>query len=276
MKYTEEMILQSESGYCMPFEEAQGKDVEMTLGYGEQTNPATGEKFFHHGVDFNARCYALAAVASGVVSAIANTPERGICQTIRYGQYEVTYGHLSNVFACFGQHVRAGQTVALSGDKLHIGVRFNGEELNPLEFLTMLYGNVKATQQNGRSGIPDFPAFEMTMPTDYDSDREEIERLMMRFLPAYMKDLQRGRYTLPQRTEQSLRHIFTMGAVKEYFYETMPSMSNPLGLGQKAVPLACKVQNLLIADFLNYLALRHDVYLSTMDDAVKKNFTGRP
>lgn len=27
MKYTEEMILHSKSGYCMPFEEAQGKDV---------------------------------------------------------------------------------------------------------------------------------------------------------------------------------------------------------------------------------------------------------
>ena len=34
MKYTEEMILHSESGYCMPFEEPQGKEVEMTLGYG--------------------------------------------------------------------------------------------------------------------------------------------------------------------------------------------------------------------------------------------------
>ena len=26
-------------------------------------------------------------------------------------------------------------------------------------------------------------------------------------------------------------------------------MYNPLGLGRKAMPLACKVQNLLIADF---------------------------
>ena len=43
MKYTEEMILQSESGYCMPFEERPGKDVELSLGYGEQTDPATGE-----------------------------------------------------------------------------------------------------------------------------------------------------------------------------------------------------------------------------------------
>lgn len=46
MNYTEEMILHSKSGYCMPFEETQGKDVEMSLGYGEQTHPTTGKKFF--------------------------------------------------------------------------------------------------------------------------------------------------------------------------------------------------------------------------------------
>ena len=31
MKYTEEMILHSSSGYCMPFEEQKGKEVEMLL-----------------------------------------------------------------------------------------------------------------------------------------------------------------------------------------------------------------------------------------------------
>ena len=144
MKYTEEMILQSESGYCMPFEERKGKDVKLSLGYGEQTDPTTGKTYFHHGIDFDVRCYTLAAVASGIVSGIGNDPILGICQTIRYGEYEVTYGHLSNVFAQFGQRVKAGQTVALSGDKLHIGIRFKGEELNPLEFLTMLYGNIQA------------------------------------------------------------------------------------------------------------------------------------
>ena len=44
MKYTEEMILQSESGYCIPFEERQGKDVKLSLGYGEQTDPATASR----------------------------------------------------------------------------------------------------------------------------------------------------------------------------------------------------------------------------------------
>lgn len=270
MKYTEEMILHSDSGYCMPFEEPQGKDVEMSLGYGEQVHPATGEKFFHHGIDFNVRCYMLSAVASGIVSGVGNDPVHGICQTVRYGGYEVTYGHLSNVFAQFGQRVKAGQTVALSGELLHIEVKFKGEELNPIEFLTMLYGNIKALQEADGNGAASFYDAETRVKNDYEKDQREIEELMLRFLPLYMEDLQRGAYTVPAHTEQSLRHIFTMGAAKEYFYEKMPSMYNPLGLGRKAMPLACKVQNLLIADFLNYLALRHDVYLSATGGEVKK------
>lgn len=276
MKYTEEMILHSESGYSMPFEEPQGKDVELSLGYGEQADPATGEKFFHHGIDFNIRCYMLSAIASGIVSGVGNDPAHGICQTIRYGEYEVTYGHLSNVFAQFGQRVKAGQTVALSGDRLHLEVRFKGEELNPIEFLTMLYGNIRAMRQAAGRDTAGFSDLEMTLQTDYEKDKREIEELMLRFLPHYMEDLQRGAYTLPGHTEQSLRNIFTMGAMKEYFYERMPSMANPLGLGHKAMPLACKVQNLLIGDFLNYLALRHDVYLSTMGGDVKKNSMTKP
>ena len=126
-----------------------------------------------------------------------------------------------------------------------------GEELNPIEFLTMLYGNIKALQETDGNGPAGFYDAETGVKNDYEKDQREIEELMLRFLPLYMEDLQRGAYTVPAHTEQSLRHIFTMGAMKEYFYEQMPSIANPLGLGRKAMPLACKVQNLLIADFLN-------------------------
>lgn len=275
MKYTEEMILRSTSGYSMPFEE-RGKNVEMTLGYGEQKHPVTGESFFHHGMDFNAPKYLLYALASGSVVGIGNDATHGIYQIIRYGKYEVTYGHLANVFVNFGQQVKAGHVVALCGDILHFEVRFEQNELNPIEFLTMLYGNLKATQQNGQNGLSEFDSFEMTIPTQYDNDQIEIEDLMVRYLPNYMEDLYRGMYILPERTEQSLRNIFTQSASKNYFFETMPSISNPLGIGQRAMPLACKVQNLLIADFLNYLALRHNVYLSTMSELLKKKPITKP
>ena len=98
----------------------------------------------------------------------------------------------------------------------------------------------------------------------------------MHFRPTYLMDLHRGQYILPERTEQSLRNIFSLSASKNYFFDSMPSMANPLGIGQRAMPLVCKVQNLLIGDFLNYLALRHNVYLSTMNDVLKKKSSTKP
>ena len=66
MKYTEEMILQSPSGYCMPFEEEKNKEVTLSKGYGEQKDAVTRETSFHHGINFHASHRPLAAVASGV------------------------------------------------------------------------------------------------------------------------------------------------------------------------------------------------------------------
>ena len=269
MEYTQEMNLLSKSGYCMPFEERNGQ-VQITLGYGKQTHPHSGEEFFHHGVDFKTDRYLLAALADGTVSGIGSTPTHGLYQIVRYGKYEVTYAHLSNVLATFGMCVRAGNTVAVSGELLHMEVRYDGEEINPIEFLAMLYGNLKTLKQTGRTGNVEFETIDMSVPTDYDDDQEEIEELMLRFYPDYMSAIYNGIYRLPEHTEHSLRNIFSMAAVKNYFYETLPSLANPLGIGQKAVPIACKVQNLLIGDFLNYLALKHSIYLSTWDEHEKK------
>ena len=276
MKYTHEMILLSDSGYCMPFEE-KDKDVEMTLGYGKQRHPKTGELFFHHGVDFNAPHYLLSALATGRVTGLGNDAIHGIYQVIRYDQYEVTYAHLSNIFANYGQTVKAGQVVAVSADLLHMEVKYKGEELNPLEFLTMIYSNIKSMEHNGQiGGIPQFVTIDLDVHTSYDKDQKEIEDLMLRWFPDYMHDMASGVYALPEHTELALRNIFTMSAMKNYFYETLPSMANPLGMGRRSIPLAEKVQNLLIADFLNYLALRHQVFLSSMSVLEKKKLRTGP
>ena len=131
MKYSQEMILQSPSGYCMPFEE-HDKEVEMTLGYGKQLHPKTGVEFFHHGVDFSAPHYLLSAVASGIVSGIGNDTQRGAYLVIRYGDYEVSYGHLSSILVGYGEGVGAGQTVGVSDDVLHLETKYKGEEFDPI------------------------------------------------------------------------------------------------------------------------------------------------
>ena len=92
---------------------------------------------------------------------------------------------------------------------------------------------IMAMRQAGGHETDYLSGLEMELKTDYERDKREIEELMLHFLPHYMEDLRHGAYTLPRNTEQSLRHIFTVGAMKEYFYENMPSMANPLGLGHK-------------------------------------------
>lgn len=269
MDYTQEMNLVSASGYCMPFEERDG-DVKLLLGYGEQTHPQTGGKFFHHGTDFATNRYLLMAVADGIVTGIGSTPAHGLAITTRYGGYEVTYAHLKRAMAPFGAKVNAGSILGISGNLLHLEVKYDGEEINPVDFLTMLYGNLKMFRQQGHAGMPDFETIEMDIPMDYDDEREEIEELMLRFYPDYLSEIGSGAYRMAERTEQSLRNIFSLSALRHYFYETIPSLANPLGIGTRAMPIAAKVQSLLVGDFLDYLALRHGVFLSGLGDSGKK------
>ena len=275
MNYTQDMNLLSTSGYCMPFEE-KDRDVQLTLRYGKQKHLKTGESFFHHGIDFKTNNYFLAAVADGVVSGIGiDRKQYGLYVVIKYSKYEVTYSHMSNVFMQFGQQVKAGLAVGVSSDLLHMEVKYDGEEIDPVEFITMLYGNAKTWSEKGKAQ-PEFVAIDMDVHTDYDKDKDEIEKLMMRFFANYMNDLHEGLYSCPQRTEQSLRHLFSAAAMKDYFYESMPSMVNPLGIGRRSMPLVSKVQNLLIGDFLNYMALRHQIFLSTMTSLEKKKLKSKP
>lgn len=287
------MILQSESGYSMPFN---GKNEEVVLlkTYGKQEDGS-----FNHGIDLATNRYVLRAVADGIVTAIGSNKEYGLYQVTKYQDYEVTYGHISNAMvtlaspmsltlgnsskldcsrlaATFGKRVKAGSVVAISGKTLHLEVRYNGEELDPIEFLKMLFGNVKMNEANSDGGFPDFETLDMDIPTDYDDSREEIEELMMRFYPEYLMEVAGGLYSVPTRTEQSLRNIFSLSAMRNYFGEAIPSMANPMGISERAIPIAAKVQNLLIGDFLNYLALRHQIFLSTLDAASKKKDLTKP
>lgn len=96
--------------------------------------------------------------------------------------------------------------------------------------------------------------------------------LMLRWLPEYMNELRNGSYAPQLGMETTLRNIFAQAARKDYFYEAIPSIANPLGLGSRAVPLIEKVQNLLIQDFLGYMFTRHAGVMPEMNENEKKNF----
>lgn len=270
MTYTTDMNLASDSGYCMPFDD-RGGNVEMTLPYGEQLHPTTGEKFFHHGVDFKTEYFLLSALADGKVTGIGSDARHGLYVNIQYGGYTVKYGHLSSCHATFGQQVGAGRMVGVSAELLHMEVHYGEEEVNPIDFITMLYSNMKTTGVCGGGAFPpEFVTIDMNVATDYDAHQEAIEGMMLRYYPVYMEAIRQGTYTVGKQTEHSLKNVFTVSAMKSYFFEMIPSLANPLGVGAKAAPVAAKVQNLLIADFINYLALKHHVFLPGLTEDEKK------
>ena len=49
-----DMLLESASGYMMPFPLEEKDNIQATLAFGEQNHPLIGEKFFHKGIDFPA------------------------------------------------------------------------------------------------------------------------------------------------------------------------------------------------------------------------------
>ena len=241
MQYTKDMLLESQSGFMMPFEADDEHEVSISLDFGEQTHPLTGKPFNHHGIDLVASHVPLYAVASGTVIGLGTDAVHENYIITKYGKYEVKYGHISEGYVGYGQPVVAGQPIAKSGDQ-------------PL----------------GR-----FANMGIQVKTDYDADQEEILQMMQRWIASYFNDIRIGAYAPPSRTENTLRNIFAQSAQKNYFFESMPTISNPLGLSGRGAPLAGKVQNVLIGDFLNYMALKHNIYLSSWTDEQKKKFLNR-
>ena len=268
-----DMLLVSDDGFCMPFELKDDEGLDIMLDYGKQKHPSTGVEFQHDGIDLICKDKDLYALADGLIIGAGSEEVHGNYIVAKYGKYEVTYGHLSEAYTPYGTKVTPGQVIAKSGDFLHLGVHFNGRSINPMEFLTIIWQNIQQLAAMGIKSMSSdgIPGTE-NVKTKYDKDLDEIMMMMMRWLPSYLNELKDGHYRPSGRIETMLRETFSKAADKEYFYESMPSIANPLGMTARALPLIEKIQNIIIGDFLNFMALRHGRYLSTWTDDEKKNF----
>lgn len=267
-----DMLLESESGYMMPFALSEKEELPISLGFGKQRHPMTGEEFNHQGIDIAVKDRDLYAMATGMIVGVGNDALHDNYIVAKYGKYEVTYGHVSEAYHQYGNPIKAGDKIGKSGDFLHLGVRFNGRDIDPMEFLTMVWANIQQLAAMGIQRQPTEDIGSKKVRNSYDKDQDSILMLMLRWLPSYMDALRTGSYSPSQRSDKSLRNIFAQAASRNYFFESMPSVGNPLGLSERSAPLAGKIQDLLIGDFLCYLALNHNIYPSTWDETQKKNF----
>jgi murein DD-endopeptidase MepM/ murein hydrolase activator NlpD len=121
----------------------------VTAGYvssrfGHRTDPFTGRRAFHKGVDFAGRAGAdVVAVASGVV--IWSGPRYGYGELVEINHgsgYVTRYAHNADNLVVIGETVKRGQVVARMGDtgratgpNLHFEVLHNGKAVDPLTYI---------------------------------------------------------------------------------------------------------------------------------------------
>lgn len=116
----------------------------MSSSFGSRTDPFSGKKTFHRGVDFaGKKGNDVIAVASGVVTRSEKTKGYGNIVEIRHADgYSTRYGHNDENLVEVGQVVEKGETVALlgntgrsSGPHVHFEVHRNGRAVNPRKFI---------------------------------------------------------------------------------------------------------------------------------------------
>jgi murein DD-endopeptidase MepM/ murein hydrolase activator NlpD len=121
----------------------------VTQGYisstfGGRTDPFTGRRAFHKGVDFAGREGAeVVAVASGVVIWSGQRYGYGELVEINHGNGYVTrYAHNADNLVAVGDTVRRGQVIARMGDtgratgpNLHFEVLLNDKPVDPLTYI---------------------------------------------------------------------------------------------------------------------------------------------
>lgn len=116
------------------------KQGYVTSGYGSRTDPFTGKKKFHKGVDFaGKRGTEIIAAAAGVV--IKSERHRGFGNIVELSHpdgYVTRYAHNQKNLVEEGELVEKGQTIALlgssgrsSGPHVHFEVNQNDRSVNP-------------------------------------------------------------------------------------------------------------------------------------------------
>jgi murein DD-endopeptidase MepM/ murein hydrolase activator NlpD len=115
--------------------------------FGDRTDPFTGKRARHNGMDFaGTRGTEVLSVAGGVVIWSGTRMGYGRTVEVDHGNGYVTrYAHNDKISASVGDEVKAGQTLAFMGDSgrassphVHFEVLRNGTPVNPLQFTGQL------------------------------------------------------------------------------------------------------------------------------------------
>lgn len=116
----------------------------ISSGFGRRTDPLTGKRAAHHGLDFGGRLGSpIKSVAAGVVTQARNAGNYGWLVEVDHGNgYTTRYAHNKKLLVEVGDVVKRGDIIAQLGNTgrstgahLHFEVRKDGRPVNPRKFV---------------------------------------------------------------------------------------------------------------------------------------------
>ena len=125
------------------------KKIKVNSNFGMRNDPFTGKPAKHNGLDLHAQGDEVYSMLAGRIKKVGKDKRSGNYVVLEYGNYTVSYCHLSKVLVRKGDSVNAGDVVGISGstgrstgEHLHLTCKYKGKYVNP----SILLDYVKETQ----------------------------------------------------------------------------------------------------------------------------------
>ena len=114
------------------------RNIKITSPFGYRTDPFTGKRTMHNGIDLAARSAVVYLMLDGTVEKTGYDSRSGNFVTLRHGNFRISYCHLSKILVTKGQLVLAGYPVGITGntgrstgEHLHVTAKYKGGVINP-------------------------------------------------------------------------------------------------------------------------------------------------
>ncbi len=118
--------------------------LNVTCAYGWRIHPIWGDRRFHSGVDLAGnQGDPIYAIAAGTVTSAYYNEANGYMVALSHGGgYGSLYAHMTGLIVSAGQYVTEGQVIGYvgstgwsTGPHLHFEIHYNGNTVNPMEYI---------------------------------------------------------------------------------------------------------------------------------------------
>lgn len=132
------------------------KRLIVNSPFGQRKDPFTGKKRNHNGLDLHASSDEVYAILNGTVKKTGEDKRSGKYIIIQYGEFLVSYCHLSRIWIESGTQVKPGEVVGITGntgrstgEHLHITCKRNNKYVNP----EILIQYIKEIKENALTAL---------------------------------------------------------------------------------------------------------------------------